>query len=388
MIRLLDIILEQSQAAQQADQMGLVNKGWGRWADPQTGVITHKTVRGVLTPVGGTANQSRAPKTAQTLGQLAQKKNINPSQLGRGANPSKNDEAYEDILRKWDGEGESMYGPPADDAPEIELSPDTIITGRPQDIESLSGDDLVDGNQPVDEEYTETVRSAIADNIKSSIMGIRFIMQSLDKWVGEYSDDGKKRFMEYAIARGLDSARLNTPIARGIDMDERLLDDFMADFEIGGTVTFPEPYSFTTRGDIVDQFAGSSKRGQVGSGRVSVYIRVHPQDDGTHSGVHVPTVVKAYNDMYPDNARPLHGIEKGVEAEQEILSRPDTTYEVMGIARSSQTAQAGNNDEYKVIIIDLKESGQMTEKKKTPKVVNKVVQAYLKRPLLPKKDSK
>jgi len=42
-----------SAAAQQAKQMGLVSKGWGRWADPSSGQVTHKTEKGQLVPVSG-----------------------------------------------------------------------------------------------------------------------------------------------------------------------------------------------------------------------------------------------------------------------------------------------------------------------------------------------
>lgn len=45
-------IPEESQASQRAKQMGLVYKGFGRWADPQTGKVTHKTEDGQLVPVG------------------------------------------------------------------------------------------------------------------------------------------------------------------------------------------------------------------------------------------------------------------------------------------------------------------------------------------------
>lgn len=43
---------EESQAAQQAKKMGLVSKGFGNWADPNTGQTTHRTVDGKLVPVG------------------------------------------------------------------------------------------------------------------------------------------------------------------------------------------------------------------------------------------------------------------------------------------------------------------------------------------------
>ena len=45
------IFNEDSPAADQAKQLGLVYKGFGRWADPRTDKVTHKTDGGRLTKV-------------------------------------------------------------------------------------------------------------------------------------------------------------------------------------------------------------------------------------------------------------------------------------------------------------------------------------------------
>jgi hypothetical protein len=42
---------ESSEAADQAHELGLVSKGWGRWADPQSGDIVAKTIQGKLVKV-------------------------------------------------------------------------------------------------------------------------------------------------------------------------------------------------------------------------------------------------------------------------------------------------------------------------------------------------
>lgn len=58
MIRLTDILNdsylpeEESDASKRAKQMGLIYKGFGRWADPKSGKVTHKTDSGRLVPVG------------------------------------------------------------------------------------------------------------------------------------------------------------------------------------------------------------------------------------------------------------------------------------------------------------------------------------------------
>jgi hypothetical protein len=59
---LSDFILdEESEAARQAKTMGLISKGFGRWAD-QSGTITHKTDNGKLVPV----NDKNTSITKQT----------------------------------------------------------------------------------------------------------------------------------------------------------------------------------------------------------------------------------------------------------------------------------------------------------------------------------
>jgi hypothetical protein len=45
------IFKEGSDAADQAKQMGLVYKGFGRWSDPRTDKVTHKTDGGRLTKI-------------------------------------------------------------------------------------------------------------------------------------------------------------------------------------------------------------------------------------------------------------------------------------------------------------------------------------------------
>lgn len=67
MTLLFELLEDDSPATQQAKQMGLVSKGWGRWADPRTGVITHKTVDGVLTKVDPTEQPKRRPKRKRRI---------------------------------------------------------------------------------------------------------------------------------------------------------------------------------------------------------------------------------------------------------------------------------------------------------------------------------
>ena len=61
MILLSELLDEDGEAAQQAKQMGLISKGWGRWADPRTGKVTHKTDGGRLVAVD--PQQQAKPKS-------------------------------------------------------------------------------------------------------------------------------------------------------------------------------------------------------------------------------------------------------------------------------------------------------------------------------------
>lgn len=56
-------VREEGNAAQQAKQMGLVSKGWGRWADPRTDQITHKTDGDRLVPVEPAAEEPEGQQT-------------------------------------------------------------------------------------------------------------------------------------------------------------------------------------------------------------------------------------------------------------------------------------------------------------------------------------
>lgn len=77
MILLSELLDEDGEAAQQAKQMGLISKGWGRWADPRTGKVTHKTDGGQLVAVDPQQDKSGGekeigPKPSQSkLGQIA-----------------------------------------------------------------------------------------------------------------------------------------------------------------------------------------------------------------------------------------------------------------------------------------------------------------------------
>ena len=48
---IIEGFVRESPASDQAKQMGLVSKGWGRWADPKTGKVTHKTDNDRLVPI-------------------------------------------------------------------------------------------------------------------------------------------------------------------------------------------------------------------------------------------------------------------------------------------------------------------------------------------------
>jgi len=63
MILLSELFENDSPAAQQAKQMGLISKGWGRWADPRSGKVTYYTKDGQLQKVDG--GELEAPATTR-----------------------------------------------------------------------------------------------------------------------------------------------------------------------------------------------------------------------------------------------------------------------------------------------------------------------------------
>jgi len=77
MILLSELLDEDGEAAQQAKQMGLISKGWGRWADPRTGKVTHNTDGSRLVAVDPQQDKSGGEKeigpkpSSSKLGQIA-----------------------------------------------------------------------------------------------------------------------------------------------------------------------------------------------------------------------------------------------------------------------------------------------------------------------------
>jgi len=56
------VVKEQSDAAKKAKAMGLVSKGYGRWADPKTDKVVAQTKKGKLEPIGGDKGKKKATK--------------------------------------------------------------------------------------------------------------------------------------------------------------------------------------------------------------------------------------------------------------------------------------------------------------------------------------
>jgi hypothetical protein len=103
---------EESQAAQQAKGMGLVSKGWGRWAD-RNGNITHKTVQGRLTPVKGQApgggQAAQAMQQPQAKAQPQQEPTLNNKDINKISLQDKHGKGGDNV--SWfDGQGKPHYG--------------------------------------------------------------------------------------------------------------------------------------------------------------------------------------------------------------------------------------------------------------------------------------
>ena len=90
MTLLNELLDEDGEAAAQAKQMGLISKGWGRYADPKTGKITHKSDGSRLVPIDP---KQQEPSGGQEpdLDKVAQDldKSKNTGNVGMGSSPEK-----------------------------------------------------------------------------------------------------------------------------------------------------------------------------------------------------------------------------------------------------------------------------------------------------------
>lgn len=151
---------EESQAAQQAKKMGLVSKGFGNWADPNTGKTTHRTVDGKLVPVG-------------------QQEPEQPDVTDPDMQAMFNDPEYQKILAKIKAGGPQQFEPdsePADD-------PDKPQVGKLSDIEDPYSDgpikqQALDNGYQVGAEYVAPGNATSTFNENMSLEGIVMLEQN------------------------------------------------------------------------------------------------------------------------------------------------------------------------------------------------------------------
>ena len=103
---LSELLEDDSPAAQQAKQMGLISKGWGRWAD-STGKVTHYTKDGQLRKVGsGELDQpamKRRPKRPrpnrgrEVPNKIPQAAKEQPQQVPVKQRPTKEDPSFDEL---------------------------------------------------------------------------------------------------------------------------------------------------------------------------------------------------------------------------------------------------------------------------------------------------
>jgi hypothetical protein len=75
---------EAGEASAQAKQMGLISKGWGRWADPKTGKVTHKTDNNRLVAVDPKQQEPDLDTVAKDI-----KRSGDSGNVGMGSPPDK-----------------------------------------------------------------------------------------------------------------------------------------------------------------------------------------------------------------------------------------------------------------------------------------------------------
>jgi len=409
MIRLISIIKEilaEQTAAGQAKAMGLVSIGFGRWYDPRLKKITHVTRDDKLEPYQGksTPNQprkepsdrSRITRSREELMQLAHEMDadwIHPSE-------------------KWNDPSNTTYGPAPENAPdivrEVEMGnyEDTPIRGIVQDLDESQVDKLMpDIRKRQSPSYATEIMDSVYKKLTTDETDISDIAYHMGEWQNGWVEN-KKTFIDNVGNAFPTRVNTNGPIMRGLRVSSVLLDEFMDDFEIGSTITFPESYSFTTDLTVAKNFSGIenptepvSIEGTEYQLDYTVFIRMHPSEDGLTSGVYIPGVHDAYESALKklEEDGELSSKQEEVKSslvpelykELEFLSLPNTEYQVLGRAKIKQSNGA------MAMIIDIKEKASQTTEQGLParptlpkpkaKSVNKVVHQYMDGPLNPNK---
>jgi hypothetical protein len=92
------ILEKRSEASKEAEKLGLVSKGFGRWAKENDTTITHKTVDGKLVPVEAPSDQPRAS------GNLPAKTNSTPT------TPFSTEQMFADKIEEFSGTTDNETG--------------------------------------------------------------------------------------------------------------------------------------------------------------------------------------------------------------------------------------------------------------------------------------
>lgn len=156
MIRLKDLVLESSTISEKTGQevlaskiakkMGLVSKGWGRWADPQTGKIVAKTIDDKLVrvepsddtePTNSADNFASAGSEKRMARKLDPKTTKAPEQMNRF---QRNKATYDKFANHILKNGDNLEGPEYEKAgsvlrkiistrPDVDVDPELVNDG-------------------------------------------------------------------------------------------------------------------------------------------------------------------------------------------------------------------------------------------------------------------
>ena len=404
-------LLTEKSAAEQAKTMGLQHVGFGNWQDPRTGKITYRTIKGVLTPVAGKALPT---KTKPKIRVAKTKDDISRAVTVGGGGHITATQAFRKGLR----DPEKPYGPPPKNAPDIRGGviagefENTPFPGRAADLFDITyaeNEKFLDPVRLRDElcrmltlpepapvqDYSESGPAAFDEMKKMSENFAPYkyenTMRHMMNWLYG-AKSSKKDFMNIVMKSFPSRVEFGRPLLRGLRIYGEFVDAFMEDYEVGNEFTFPESYSFTTDPEIASRFSAMAN-----SDGISVIFRLFPTEDGKTSGIQVNAVAKTYKDVFEENKsdfteETIKNIQESLDhaklfsEEEEVLGIPGTAYRVIGSARVTPKREGFGN----IMVIDIQELPTVAESAKPtkPKPINAVGQAFLTRPLNPKKKPK
>lgn len=298
-IRLVDLILEESDVAKQAKSQGLTSMGFGNWG--KDGVVTHRTDNGKLVPVKATANNTqRKPDTKEPEERLGSRTG---QYLGW-------DKRVAPVKGETDG-GSVTYEEFTSQLPEFTETEEEIAQ---RDAETG---------------LTSTFRLEDADELNDMINGWK---HGGEDGIGVWSYDEQERQRVFdRLDRHIQESGITVEapvLHRGIAFDsQESANKFLSQIEVGGTIELP-PCGWAPNPQVALGYGPDA----VSSPDVSVIVELQAGDT------------------------PIRGIattrweeEMGMDTQHEVIT-PSSAYTVTEVIRYTVTRDGKPHTVYKVVM--------------------------------------